>query len=468
MNDQERANQIIPAIGGKENVVSLTHCMTRLRFVLKDESKADGEVVKAIDGVMGVTQKGGQYQLIIGPTVANLYEAVNQQLGELEQEPVAKEEDAPASEKEQQGRGKAIFENVLNYISGSLTPLIPILLVASFCKTIAVVIGPTLLKLVSESSDIYQLFTFVGDAGFYFLPVFIGWSAAKKLNTSIPIGMLLGAVMLHPTFMAMADKGSKFTVYGIPTTPQNYASTVLPMILTIAVMKWVETQWKKYSPNILQIFLVPFGTLLVMLPLMLVVFGPLGGFLGTYIGEALIALNSFARPLAVAVVGATFAFIVITGMHPVLFTYLFTAFPAMGYDNFLMPGILASSWAMTGVAFACAYKFKAKDRKSLTMGYIITWFFGGVGEPLLYGLSVPYKTPFVASAIAGAITGLVAGLLNLTAYVLNISNGIYGLAGFVGGSTYNYVVLGITIVVGLVSGFVTMLFFKLDEGVVKN
>lgn len=308
----------------------------------------------------------------------------------------------------------------------------------------------------------------MGDAGFYFLPVFIGWSAAKKLNTSIPIGMLLGAVMLHPTFMAMADKGSKFTVYGIPTTPQNYASTVLPMILTIAVMKWVETQWKKYSPNILQIFLVPFGTLLVMLPLMLVVFGPLGGFLGTYIGEALIALNSFARPLAVAVVGATFAFIVITGMHPVLFTYLFTAFPAMGYDNFLMPGILASSWAMTGVAFACAYKFKAKDRKSLTMGYIITWFFGGVGEPLLYGLSVPYKTPFVASAIAGAITGLVAGLLNLTAYVLNISNGIYGLAGFVGGSTYNYVVLGITIVVGLVSGFVTMLFFKLDEGVVKN
>lgn len=468
MNDQERANQIIPAIGGKENVVSLTHCMTRLRFVLKDESKADGEVVKAIDGVMGVTQKGGQYQLIIGPTVANLYEAVNQQLGELDQEPVAKQEDAPAGEKEQQGRGKAIFENVLNYISGSLTPLIPILLVASFCKTIAVVIGPTLLKLVSESSDIYQLFTFVGDAGFYFLPVFIGWSAAKKLNTSIPIGMLLGAVMLHPTFMAMADKGSKFTVYGIPTTPQNYASTVLPMILTIAVMKWVETQWKKYSPNILQIFLVPFGTLLIMLPLMLVVFGPLGGFLGTYIGEALIALNSFARPLAVAVVGATFAFIVITGMHPVLFTYLFTAFPAMGYDNFLMPGILASSWAMTGVAFACAYKFKAKDRKSLTMGYIITWFFGGVGEPLLYGLSVPYKTPFVASAIAGAITGLVAGLLNLTAYVLNISNGIYGLAGFVGGSTYNYVVLGITIVVGLVSGFVTMLFFKLDEGVVKN
>lgn len=466
MNDQERANAIIPAIGGKENVESLTHCMTRLRFVLKDESKADGEAIKAIDGVMGVTQKGGQYQLIIGPTVANLYEAVNEKLTVMQETAAAQE--SVVSEEAQKTHGKAVFENVLNYISGSLTPLIPILLVASFCKTIAVVIGPTLLKLVAETSDIYQLFTFVGDAGFYFLPVFIGWSAAKKLNTSVPIGMLLGAVMLHPTFMDMAEKGAKFTVYGIPTMPQNYASTVLPMILTIAVMKWVETQWKNYSPNILQIFLVPFGTLIVMLPLMLVVFGPLGGFLGTYIGEALIALNSFARPLAVAVVGATFAFIVITGMHPVLFTYLFTAFPAMGYDNFLMPGILASSWAMTGVALACAYKFKGKDRKSLTMGYIVTWFFGGVGEPLLYGLSVPYKTPFVASAIAGAITGLVAGLLNLTAYVLNISNGIYGLAGFVGGSTYNYVVLGITIVVGLVSGFVTMLFFKLDEGVVKN
>lgn len=462
MEMNEIAQEIVNEIGGNKNIVSLTHCMTRLRFVLRDEAVVEDAKVKEIEGVMGVTKKGGQYQLIIGPTVANFYEAIKQ-LPNSEDDLLAKNETADKTKSNDRRKVKNLFDVALDYLSGSLTPLIPILLVASFCKTIAVVIGPTLLNLVTEQNDIYELFAFVGDAGFYFLPVFIGWSAAKKLDTSIPIGLLLGTVLLHPSFVEMAEEGIQFSVYGILTTPQNYASTVLPMILTVAVMKLVENFWKKYSPNVLQIFLVPFGTLIVMIPLMLIVFGPLGGFLGTYIGEALIALNSVARPVAVSVIGATFALIVMTGMHPVLFTYLFTAFPVMGYDNFLMPGILASSWAATGVALACIYKFKSKEKKSLTMGYVFTWFFGGVGEPLLYGLNVPYKTPFVASMIAGGITGLLAGMMNLTAYVLNISNGIYGLAGFVGGSTYNYVVLGLTVVVGIVSGFITMLFFKLDE-----
>ncbi|MGG5318588.1 PTS transporter subunit EIIC [Enterococcus sp. AZ072] len=462
MNYQEAAPLIIDAVGGTGNVDNVTHCMTRLRFVLRDDGKADDGKVKNVAGVMGVTRKGGQYQLIIGPNVASLYDVVEKLL------PAAGQEQTEEQTVKHKKDGKAIFEQVLDYISGSLTPLIPILLVASLCKTVGVVLGPSLLGLVTENSDIYQLFTFVGDAGFYFLPVFIGWSAARKLKSSIPIGMLLGAVMLYPNFMQMAEDSVSFSVYGIPTMLQNYSSTVLPMILTIAAMSFVEKFWKRYTPDVLKVFLIPFGTLLVMLPLTLIIFGPLGGFLGVYIGEALIALNTFARPLAVCVVGATFAFIVMTGMHPVLFTYLFTTFPALGYDNFLMPGILAASWAGTGVALACVYKFKSKEKKTLTFGYVVTWFLGGVGEPLLYGLNVPYKTPFVAGTIAGAITGLIAGILNLTGHVLNISNGIYGLAGFVGGSTYNYIVLGVTVAAGLISGFVVMLFFKLDEGLVKE
>lgn len=461
MNYQESASQIIAAIGGNENIDTVTHCMTRLRFVLKDDDKADDEKVKAIDGVMGVTKKGGQYQLIIGPTVTNLYDVITNLLPAT---------DVESNEKKTESKkdAKAIFNQVLDYISGSLTPLIPILLVCSLCKTVGVVLGPSLLGVVTEKSDIYQLFTFVGDAGFYFLPVFIGWSASRKLKTSIPIGMLLGAVLLYPSFVQMAEDGVAFSVYGIPTMLQNYSSTVLPMILTIAAMSFVEKFWEKFTPDVLKVFLIPFGTLLVMIPLTLVVFGPLGGFLGVYISEGLIALNSFARPLAVCVIGATFSFIVMTGMHTVLLTYLFVTFPALGYDNFLMPGILAASWAGAGVALACVYKFKSKEKKSLTLGYVVTWFLGGVGEPLLYGLNVPYKTPFVAGTIAGAITGLVAGMFNLTGHVLNISNGVYGLAGFVGGSNYNYIILGVTVAVGLISGFVTMLFFKLDEGVVKE
>lgn len=465
MDYEKTAIEILKEVGGEKNIVSLTNCMTRLRFVLKDENAVSDEAVKAIDGVMGVARKGGQFQLIIGPNVSSLYDVIAKKLNKSSL-PV-EEESTQTQKVAEKITAKKIGNDLLDYISGSLTPLIPILLVASLCKTIAVVIGPTLLNVASETSDIYQLFAFVGDTGFYFLPLFIGWSASKKLNTSIPIGLLLGGVMIHPEFLRLAEEGRVFTVYGIPTHIQNYSNMVLPMLLTIFAMKYVEDFWKKITPDLFKVFLIPFGTLLVMIPLTLVVFGPLGGFLGNYIGSALIALNSVAQPLAVAVVGATFAFIVITGMHPILFTYLFTTFPVLGYDNFLMPGILAASWAGTGVALACIYKFKSRDKKTLTTGYVITWFLGGVGEPLLYGLNIPYKTPFIASAIAGAITGMTAGILNLTAYVLNVSNGIYGLAGFFGGNTYNYIVLGVTILVGLVSGFVVMLFFKLDENLVK-
>lgn len=463
MSYKETASEIIEAVGGKENIEQVTHCATRLRFNLSDDKRADDEKVKQVEDVKGITKKGGQYQLIIGPQVSSLYDEVVAVIGVKDQNDTSQKQKEPTKN----GGPKEVVNAVFDYLSGSLTPLIPILLAASLCKTIAAVFGPSLLNLISETSDVYVLFSFVGDAGFYFLPVFIGYSAARKMNVSVPIAMLLGAVLLHPTFVGLSAEGTAFSVYGIPTMVQNYSSTVIPMILIVWIMSYVEKFFKKYTPDVLKVFLIPFGTLLVMLPLSLSVLAPLGGFLGTYIGEFIIAINNIAGPLGVAVIGGTFSLLVMTGMHPILFTYLFVTFPTLGYDNFLLPGILCASWAGAGVALGCAYKFKSKKMKSLTMGYIVTWFLGGVGEPLLYGLYVPYKTPLIAGAISGFVTGLVAGFLKLTAYVLNTSNGVYGLAAFVGGSTSNYVTLVITLAVGLVSGAAIMIFMKLDEGIVE-
>lgn len=456
MNYLEKANEIVKKVGGDKNINSVAHCATRLRFNVVDINAVNQEEVKAIDGVMGVVYKGGQLQLIIGPNVTSLYAEVVKLVSSNEKE--AKETTSGES-KGLKNRINTIFD----FLAGSLTPLIPILLSASLAKTIAVIIGPSLLNLVSETSDIYTLFTFVGDAGFYFLPVFVGYTAAKKFNVSPFIGMFLGAILIHPTFVGMANEGVNFSVYGIPATIGVYSSTIIPMILTIWVMTYVEGFFKRFTPDVLKVFLIPFGTLIVMLPLMLIVLAPLGSIIGEYVCQGIISLNNVAGPLAIAIIGATFALLVLTGMHQVLFVYLFTTFPMLGYDNFLLPGILAASWAGTGVALACIYKFKNKDKKSLTLGYVITWFFGGVGEPLLYGLNIPYKTPMYASVIAGGITGLVAGLLNLTAYVLNTSNGVYGLAAFIGGSKSNYFALVVTVAVGLVSGVVAMMFMKLDE-----
>lgn len=457
-------DSILKAIGGPSNVSGITHCMTRLRFNLKDASLPNDSSIKKLKNVVGIARSGGQYQIIIGPQVADVYNGI---IMEIDEAKVGGSVDSYHKEDSlsKKRTAKDIVGSIFDYLAGSLTPLIPIFLAAALCKTVAAIIGPNLLNLVSIEDNIYTLFTFIGDAGFYFLPVFIGWSAAKKLNVSIPVSLLLGAGLIHPTFMQMATEGSSFSVYGLPTIAQNYSSTVIPMLLVVWIMSYVEKWFQKYTPDTLKVFAIPFGTLIVMLPIAFVVLAPLGGYLGQYVGDGIIALNDVAGPVAVAVVGATFSVLVLTGMHMVLMTYLFVTFPVIGFDNFLLPGVISASWAGAGVALACMYKFKNKTNKRLTFGYLITWLLGGVGEPLLYGLSVPYKTPLIAGAIAGGITGLVAGLLNLTAYVLNPSNGIYGIAAFIGGNQWNYIALAITIGVALVSGYVVMSFMKLEESI---
>mgnify|MGYP004700360619 CR=1 FL=1 len=457
------SQEILKNVGGSANITSVTHCMTRLRFNLKDESLPDAAKLKQLDEVVGVANSGGQYQVVIGPAVADVYDALIKQLDDGQAQGTVANDDATKNDIAADHSNQGIINRIFDYLAGSLTPLIPILLTASLFKTIAAIIGPTALKLVTEKSDLYTVLAMVGDAGFYFLPVFVAYYAAKKLQVSSPIAMLLGAILIHPTLIKLAAKSAHFTVFGLPTTAMSYASTVLPILLTVWIMSYIERFLRRYVPSVLQVFLVPFGTVFVMVPVSLVVLAPLGGYLGQYLSDGIIALSKVAGPLAVALIGALFTFMVLSGMHIVLLSFLFVSFPTTGFDSIILPGILAASWAGTGVALACWYKFKSRKNKELTLGYILTWFFGGVGEPLLYGLSVPYKTPLVAGAIAGGITGLVAGIFKLTAYVLNTSNGIYGLAAFVGGSTWNYIALGLTVIIALVSGFVTMSFLKLDE-----
>ena len=462
---QSAAAKILEGVGGKANIESVTHCMTRLRFNLKDMSIPEDDELRKNEKVVGVARSGGQYQVIIGTQVTAVYDALVGEMGGESGEAVEQKSVKTPAASQQKKTFKSVINSIFDYLAGSLTPLIPILLAASLCKTIIAIIGPSLLNVVSPEADIYKLFAFIGDAGFYFLPIFLGWSAARKLNVSVPIAMLLGGALLHPTFMQMAADGQPFSVYGIPAATQSYASTVIPMLLIVWIMSYVENWFKKYTPDTLKVFAVPFGTLVVMLPIAFAGLAPLGGYLGQYIADAIIALNDVAGPLAVAVIGATFTLLVLTGMHMVLMTYLFVTFPLLGYDNFLLPGIICASWSAAGVALACAYKFKNKTNKKLTFGYIITWFLGGVGEPMLYGLSVPYKTPLIAGAISGGIAGLGAGLMKLTAHVLSTSNGVYGIAAFVGGSTWNYVALGITLAIAAISGFVIKLFMKLNEDV---
>lgn len=460
--NEQIAQAILPLVGGKENVVQAVHCMTRLRLTLKDYDAANMAEIKKVSGVMGCQQTGGQLQIIIGTNVGGVYEEFLKVSG-VKAEAAINENLDSKDAAAKAGGVKAALNAVFAYLSGSMTPLIPVLIAASLCKTIVAVLGPQLLGVMSEGSDLYTLFTFMGDAGFYFIPFIIAWSASKKLNTNTAIALLMAGIMLHPTFMALAGTGTPFTVYGIPTSVQNYSSTVLPILLVVWILSYVDRWLNKVVPDVLKMVAVPLGDVLIMTPIALCVLGPAGAFLGNYISSGIIALYDVFGPLAVAILGAFFGLLVCTGMHQLLFVYLFTTFPMMGFDSFMLPGILACSWAGTGVALACILKFKKKENKSMVLSYVVTWFLGGVGEPMLYGLNLRYRTTLIASCIAGAISGFIAGLLHLTAYVLNPSNGIYGLSAFLGGPNSNYVVLAITVAVALISGFVVMMLMPLSD-----
>lgn len=467
-NYQDLASKILANIGGKDNISSATHCMTRLRLTLKDVSLAKDSKIKALDGVVGINKVGNQYQIIIGPKVSKVFDALKPQLdssiiGDVVDDPNAAKADANLNEKKIHSF-KDVIDVIFDYLSGTLVPLIPILLAASLCKTIVAIVGPQMLNWLSAKSDFITLFTFVGDAGFYFFPMFIAWSAAKKLKTSIPISLLLGAILIHPTLIKMATSHhTAFTVYGIPTTAINYSSTVIPMLLTVWILSYVYKYIDKYTPDILKVFIVPFGSLIVMLPIMLCLLAPLGSYLGNWLAAGIMWLDKVAGPLAEAVVAGLFPLLVMTGMHVALLSLAIASFPVLGFDGLVMPAGILSAWAGLGVAIACFIKFKTAKNRELTSGYALTWLFGGVGEPLLYGLEIPYKTPLAANLIGGAIGGLVAGFLNLRVYVPGAANGIYGLGGFVGGPNSNYVALAISLVVCVLAGFLVMMFLPLKE-----
>lgn len=283
---EQIASEILNEIGGKENVTFVAHCMTRLRFNLKDQSKVNQENIKKIEGVLGCQFSSGQFQVIIGQTVEHVYKEVCE-LGHFEMNKVIDDE----PKVKQKLTLKGVGSNIMEALAGCIVPLIPLMMAASMFKMLVAVLGPTMLNILSETDDLYTLFTFVGDAGFYFFPIVLGYTASKKFNVTPVIGMFLGCIMMHPTFTSMAAAGTSFSIFGITCNVQNYASTLLPIILSIWVMSYVEAFFKSMLPQSLKTIFVPFLSIIVMLPISLCVLGPIGSIAGNYICDFLLGLD---------------------------------------------------------------------------------------------------------------------------------------------------------------------------------
>lgn len=431
---QNTAEDVLKAIGGKENVTIVTHCMTRLRFNLKDESIVNEDEIKKISGVIGVIKAGGQFQIIIGQTVDRVYQCLCE-VGGFENN--SKIEENIEQEKKKL-TFKSLGSSILDGLAGCLTPLIPLLMAASMFKLFVALLGPSMLKLISTSSDVYILFTFVGDAGFYFLPIVVGYTAAKKFGATPVVAMLLGGIMLHPTFVNMATKATAFSVLGIPCKVQNYSSTILPIIMSVWVMSYVEKFFKKYLPSVLTTLLSPALTILVMLPISLCILGPSGSFFGNYICNGILGISGVTGFLGIAIIAAVYEFLVMSGMHIVLISTLILVFSTKGHEALVTPAAAAASLAVAGMCLGVALRIKDKEQRSLSAGYLVASLIGGVTEPGLYGVGMRYKRPFIGMIIGGFAGGLYAGVMGVTAYAMIPVASILVVFSFVGGPASNF------------------------------
>lgn len=460
MSNRKIAEDVLAKVGGKENVSSVSHCMTRLRFNLNDTSIVNEEDVKKVDGVIGVVNSGGQFQVIIGQNVSKVYDEICA-IGEFEKIAAVDENlDAP----KEKLTVKGFFNGILNGIAGCMTPLIPLLCVAGLLKMIPVIFGPNMLGLMAEESDLYVLFTFLGDTGFYFLPVFLGYTGAKKFGCTPILGMLLGAMLIHPTFVELAStEGATFSVYGIPCTLENYSSTVVPIILGTWCMGYVERFFKKYIPDALSTVFTPFLTIIIMIPLTFCFFGPVGYWLGNGVGAVLDGIHNIAGPIGFALVSALWSFLLMTGMHLVLLVPSFVRIAESGYDNFVLAASAITGFATYGVLLGGFIKAKKSKTKAEIGSYFVANVLGGVGEPALYGFILKYKKPIIAQVVAGFAGGLVGGIAGVACYQLVPVMNFLNFLCFAGGNGANIIWAAIACAVAVVVGCVVTIVLGFDE-----
>ena len=400
------AKELIKKLGGEKNVDSLTHCMTRLRFVLKDERDIDDKAVENIPGVMGIMKKGGQYQVIIGNNVAKCYAEINKLYGFS---------DTASS------NGKKVKRNpvtvALDFISGCMTPMIPAIIAGGLIKVLLVVLGPSLLNVLSATGDTYIIMNAIGDAAFYFLPVFIAVTASKKLGCNTYLAIMVAAMLLYPDLITLLGGEAPTKLFGfIPVIHGSYSSSVIPAMLATILLKYVEKLVDKITPEWSKNFLKPLLIVLITAPITLCLLAPLGLVIGNGLQFVLNYIYNFAPWLAMALFAAFMPFIVMTGMHWAFVPAALLAISNPGYELMLLPAMLASNIAQAGATFAVAVKTKDSKMRQIAIPAGISALLAGVTEPAMYGVTLKLKKPMYAACIAGGVGGVIMGIVKLKAY----------------------------------------------------
>ncbi|BAK27328.1 beta-glucoside-specific PTS transporter subunit IIABC [Streptococcus gallolyticus] len=432
---QTLATQIIALVGGKENVANVYHCQTRLRFTLVDNLKADTEALEKLDGVTKVIINAGQYQIVIGTHVADVFEEI-EKLVEISQDTTTQEK-------------KGIFDTIIDFVAGTFQPIIPALSGAGMVKAVLALL--VVFNVITTDSQTYYMLNVFADGVFYFLPILIAFTQAQKLKCNPILAAGVAAMLLHPNWSALVTAGDAVNFFNvIPFTLASYGSSVIPIILIIFVQSYVEKFLNKHIPKSINIVFVPMLTFLIMGTLAFSVLGPIGAIVGNYLATVFTFLAENASWAPALIIGTFLPIMVMFGIHNGVAPLGIMQMSQLGYDSIFGPGCVCSNMAQATAGAVVAFVTKDKTTKETAIPGSITAYMG-ITEPLLYGVNLPKRYPLIASMIGGGLGGLYAGLTHAHRFATG-SSGLPAVLLYIGDNTMTYFYnIIIAIVISIIS-----------------
>ncbi len=457
MDYRETGLKALEAVGGKNNVRNVTHCATRLRIEVKDRSKVDETKIQNVPGVMKMIESAGQLQFVIGPSVNESYQVVVNEIGEG----VAGGQVADDPEDKKGDNKQSFVVKALGIISGIFIPILPALIASGMIKALLTIL--TSFGLVDTASGVFTIITFAADSVFYFLPILLAASSAKVFGMSQGLAMMLGAILLHPTFTGIvADGTTALDIFGLGVRLVNYKATVIPIILIIWIASYVEKFATKYLPDVIKYVFRPLIVMIVMLPLALCVLGPIGAVLGDGLAALLSWIQITIPWLLPTFIGTIAPLMVLFGLNNCTIPLIYAQLSAVGYETVAGPGMLAHNIAEGAASLAIALKSKDKKVKQQAFSTSFTALLGGITEPAIYGITLRYKNVLPCVMIGGGVAGLFAGLTGLVRYA-TAAPSIITLPTYMGENPSNIWLAVATLAIAFAVTFILVYFVKTED-----
>ncbi|MDA3972764.1 beta-glucoside-specific PTS transporter subunit IIABC [Enterococcus thailandicus] len=449
---EQLSKEILDSIGGTENISSMTHCQTRLRLVLKNNEIVDNDEVKKINGVVNVIESGGQFQVVIGTHVEEVYEEIDK-LSDL-----SDEDESALNEGDKQ---QSFIGKFIDFISSTIAPVVPAIAGAGMIKAFLALL--LLFNLISRESQTYFIVNFMADAVFYFLPFFLASTAAQKLKASPFLAMFLAGILLHPNLSQLVSQGDPVAIFGVPMRLVNYSSSVIPILMIVFLQSYVERFLKKIIPDAIKIIFVPMLTVLFVGTIGLTILGPIGGYVGDYIAMGFEFLASYGNWAVVFMVATFWPLMVMFGIHYSLGPISTMQLATTGLENIVGPGAIISNISQGVAAFVVGFRTRKTSEKSVAISTGVTALMG-ITEPALYGINLPKRYPLISAMIGSACGGLYAGFTNVYRYATGAS-GIPAIPLYIGEDIWHLynILIALVITIVVTAALTWVLSFKFEN-----